>query len=252
MVIDFHTHIQPNTDVEHFLAEMDKESIQLSVVLALGQDQEELEESNRLIASLVQKHPSRLAGFASVTPTRKNAVKDFEELVKNHGFRGLKLHPPIQHFSIDDPRVSPLMEKCAELDLPVLFHTGGVFLREGVIRFGDPLLIDELAIRHPHTKMIIAHGNPFGPDPYIAGKHPNVYLDTTLTFAQIARLIPRIGPEMLDWMRTDEKVLYGSDANPNRTWRFKYNLDPIRDMDIPEPSRAKILGGTARKLLKLD
>ncbi len=252
MVIDFHTHIQPRTDVDHFLAEMDKEGIQLSVVLALGQDQEELEESNRLIASLVEKHPSRLAGFASVTPTRKNAVKDFEELVRNHGFRGLKLHPPIQHFSIDDPRVSPLMEKCAELDLPVLFHTGGVFLREGVIKFGDPLLIDELAIRHPNTTMIIAHGNPFGPDPYIAGKHPNVYLDTTLTFAQVARLIPRIGPEMLDWMRSDDKILYGSDANPNRTWRFKYNLDPIREMDVSEESRAKILGGTARKLLKLD
>lgn len=252
MVIDFHTHIQPNTDVDHFLAEMDAEGIQLSNVLALGQDQEELEASNRLIASLVEKHPDRLTGFASVTPTRKNAVRDFEGLVKNHGFRGLKLHPPIQHFSIDDPRVSPLMEKCAELDLPVLFHTGGVFLREGVIRFGDPLLIDELAIRHPDTVMIIAHGNPFGPDPYIAGKHPNVYLDTTLTFAQIARLIPRVGPEMLDWMRSDEKVLYGSDANPNRTWRFKYNLDPIRDMDVSEETRAKILGGTARKLLKLD
>ena len=252
MVIDFHTHIQPGTDVPHFLSEMDKEGIQLSVVLALGQDQEELDASNRLIAALVEKHPSRLTGFASVTPTRKNAVKEFEELVRNHGFRGLKLHPPIQHFSIDDPRVSPLMEKCAELDLPVLFHTGGVFLREGIIRYGDPLLIDELAIRHPNTTMIIAHGNPFGPDPYIAGKHPNVYLDTTLTFAQIARLIPRIGPEMLDWMRSDEKVLYGSDANPNRTWRFKYNLDPIREMDVSEETRAKILGGTAMKLLKLD
>lgn len=252
MVIDFHTHIQPGTDVPHFLSEMDKEGIQLSVVLALGQDQEELEASNRLIAGLVEKHPSRLTGFASVTPTRKNAVKEFEELVRNHGFRGLKLHPPIQHFSIDDPRVSPLMEKCAELDLPVLFHTGGVFLREGIIRYGDPLLIDELAIRHPNTTMIIAHGNPFGPDPYIAGKHPNVYLDTTLTFAQIARLIPRIGPEMLDWMRSDEKVLYGSDANPNRAWRFKYNLDPIREMDVSEETRAKILGGTAMKLLKLD
>lgn len=251
VLIDFHTHIQPGTDVEHFLAEMDKEGIDLSVVLALGADKEALDVSNRLIAALIDKHPKRLAGFASVMPTREHASRELEELARDYGFKGLKLHPPIQHFSIDDPRLSPLMEKCAELDLPVLFHTGGVFLREAVIKFGDPLLIDELAIRHPNTKMIIAHGNPFGPDPYIAGKHPNVYLDTTLTFAQIARLIPRVGPEMLDWMRSDEKVLYGSDANPNRTWRFKYNLDPIREMEVSDETRAKILGGTAKKLLKL-
>lgn len=251
MVIDFHTHIQPGTDVEHFLAEMDAEGIDLSVVLALGHDQAGLEESNRLIAGLMEKHPKRLVGFASVQPTREHAAQEFETLVRDFGFKGLKLHPPIQHFSIDDPRLSPLMEKCAELDLPVLFHTGGVFMREGVIRYGDPLLIDELAIRHPNTVMIIAHGHPFGPDPYIAGKHPNVYLDTTLTFAQIARLIPAVGPEMLSWMRSDDKVLYGSDANPNRTWRFKYNLDPIRTMAVSDETKAKILGGTAMKLLKL-
>jgi len=252
MVIDFHTHIQPDTDVEHFLAEMEKEGIDKSVVLALGHDQADLEESNALIAGLLGQHNGRLLGFCSVQPTRESASRELEELVTQFGFSGLKLHPPIQHFSIDDPRVSPVMEKCAELDIPVLFHTGGVFLREAVIRFGDPLLIDELAIRHPETKMVIAHGNPFGPDPYIAGKHPNVYLDTNPTFAQIARLIPKIGTEMLEWMRSDEKVLYGSDANPNRTWRFKYNLDPIRQMEVSDETRAKILGGTARKLLKLD
>lgn len=251
MVIDFHTHIQPDTDVERFIAEMDAEGIDLSVVLALGHDHEEVQASNRLIAGLVEAHPTRLVGFASVFPTRRGAAEELKALVRDFGFKGLKLHPPIQHFSIDDPRVSPLMEACASLDIPALFHTGGVFGPESVIRFGDPLHIDELAIRHPNTKMVLAHGHPFGPDPYIAGKHPNVYLDTALTFAQVSRLIPAVGREMLSWMRTDDKVLYGSDANPNRTWRFKYNLDPIRAMDVSDETKAKILGGTAKKLLKL-
>jgi predicted TIM-barrel fold metal-dependent hydrolase len=120
-----------------------------------------------------------------------------------------------------------------------------------VIRFGESLHIDELAIRHPETKIIMAHGQPFSHDPYIVGKHPNVYMDTSVRFANIARLIPNIGPELLNWIRSDEKVIFGSDASPTKIWRFKYNLDPIREMPVSEESRQKILCGTARKLLKL-
>lgn len=251
MVIDFHTHVQPDTDLQSFLDAMDAEGIDLAVIQSLGHEQPAVEAANRHIVDIMGKHPDRLLGFCTVMPTQRNAVADLESLVRDYGFRGLKLHPPIQHFSLDDPRLAPLMDKCAELDIPVLFHTGGVFLRTGVIRFGESLYIDELAIRHPDTTIILAHGQPFSHDPYIVGKHPNVYMDTSVRFANIARLIPNIGPELLNWIRSDEKVLFASDASPGKLWRFKYNLDPIRDMPVSEESRQKILSGTAKKLLKL-
>ncbi len=250
LIIDFHTHVQPDTDLEAFLAEMDAQGIDMAVVQSLGADQPILDKANAHITKIVERYPQRLIGFASVMPTHKNAVADLVALIGS-GFKGLKLHPPIQHFSVDDPRLAPLMDKCAELQIPVLFHTGGVFLRTGVIRFADSLHFDELAIRHPDTTIIMAHGQPFSHDPYIVGKHPNVYMDTSVRFANIARLIPNIGPELLNWIRSDEKVIFGSDASPTKLWRFKYNLDPLKEMAFTEESRAKILGGTARKLLGL-
>lgn len=252
VIIDFHTHVQPDTDVEGFIGAMDSVGIDIAVVHALAHDVADVEAVNRRVAQVCDEYPNRLIGFASLMPTLRRAAKDLEALVRQQGFRGLKLHPSFQHFAIEDPRLASVMDTCAELGVPVLFHTGGSFMREGLIRFSDSLQIDELAIRHPHTRIVMAHGNPFGNDPYIVGKHPNVYMDTSMRFSNLARLIPGIGPELLRWIRSDEKMIFGSDASPAKLWRFKHNLDPILAMDVPEHSRAKILGGTARTLLGLD
>lgn len=52
-------------------------------------------------------------------------------------------------------------------------------------------------------------------------------------------------------MRSDDKLLYGSDGNATQVERFAQNIDPIRAMQISDEARAKILGGTAARLLKL-
>lgn len=46
MIIDFHTHVQPGTDLEAFLAEMDAQGIDISVIQSLGADQETLDKAN--------------------------------------------------------------------------------------------------------------------------------------------------------------------------------------------------------------
>lgn len=254
MVIDMHVHIQPRNsddDVLKFLDRMTELGIDMAVVHALGRTRDEVAESTRNIARVVEKHPDRLIGFGSVFPSDRNALELLDEQVNEMGLRGLKLHPLLQQFCPGDSYMSPLMDKCIELDIPTLFHTGGGYMRDGRLRDADPVLLDELAGRHPEAKIIIAHGHPFGPDPYIAARHPNVYLDTAMTFAQISRLIPNVGVEMLDWMNTDERLLFGSDAFPDHLDLFPYNLEPVRAMAISEETKAKVLGGNAARLLKL-
>src|SRR5690606_20633008 len=104
----------------------------------------------------------------------RDAVRDLEAQVNELGMKGLKLHPLLQQFSPVEAYMSPLVEKCIELDVPILFHTGGGYMRDGRLVDADAVRIDELASRHPQAKMIIAHGNPLGPDPYIAARHENV------------------------------------------------------------------------------
>lgn len=70
-------------------------------------------------------------------------------------------------------------------------------------------------------------------------------------FSRTIAALPAVGPAALAWMRSDDKLLYGSDGNATQVERFAQNIDPIRAMQISDEARAKILGGTAARLLKL-
>ncbi len=251
MIIDFHAHAPERGDFKDFLKGMDENGINLAVLCPLGTSVQEISNSNDHIWSLVKQYPDRLIGFASVMPREDDAAQTLDHYVRDYGFRGLKLHPPIQNFSPLDPLIAPVIEKAIELDIPILFHTGPIYAQRAVTAYGSPLLIDELAIRYPAAKIVMAHGDPLGADPAIASKHPNVYCDTTLRLADLTRVLPNIGELYLDLLRGDEKLMFGTDSNPTRTWRFKYNLDAIKAMPIPQESKEKILWKTAAKLLKL-
>ncbi len=252
MIIDSHAHAPQRGDFKDFLKGMDENGIDIAVLCPLGTSVQEISQSNDYIWSLVKQHPDRLIGYASVMPREEDAAERLERYIRDYHFRGLKLHPPIQNFSPVDPLIAPVVEKAIELDIPILFHTGPIYAQKAITAFGSPLLIDELAIRYPEAKMIMAHADPLGCDPAIVSKHPNVYGDTTLRLADVTKVMPNIGELFLDALRGDDKLMFGTDSNPSRTWRFKYNLDAIAKMPVPQASKDKILFKTAAKLLKLD
>jgi len=78
--------------------------------------------------------------------------------------RGLKLHPPLQGFSPNDRIAYPLYEVFAEAKLPVLFHTGHSGIGTGMpggggirLKYGNPMLIDDVAVDFPDMPIIMAH-----------------------------------------------------------------------------------------------
>ena len=82
-------------------------------------------DTNDYVAALVEGHPEQFMGFATVDPWKDRwAVNELERAVKELGLRGLKLHPIHQAFFPGDPRFYPLYEKCAELGVPLLLHSG--------------------------------------------------------------------------------------------------------------------------------
>jgi uncharacterized protein len=253
MIIDFHTHAPQRGDFNDFLKGMDENKIDKAVVCPLGSSVEEISSSNDYIHSLVQKHPDRLIGFASVMPREPDAAKVLEHYIKDYGFKGIKLHPPIQNFSPTDPLIAPVIQKAIELDIPIVSHTGPIYLQRAITAFGSPLLMDELAIRMPDAKLVMIHADALGPDLAIVSKHPNMYADLTLRLADLTRIIPNIGEFYMEGLRGDDnKLIFGTDANPTRTWRFKYNLDAIFKMNVSDETRQKILWKNAAKLLRLN
>jgi uncharacterized protein len=258
VTLDFHTHFHEGQgNIGELLRAMDESRVEMAAICAVVRPEGDVKAANRLIAQVVNAHPDRLVGLACVVPTKPGAAALLKSMVEDYSFRGLKLHPSIQAFYPTDPVIEPVIEMATELDIPILIHTTSMPIPNTRSRFDDPMEIDDLALRFPDVKIVMAHGDPLGPAWAIAGKHKNVYMDTTTTFARICRLIPGIGEDTLEQMAMvsgvhgSHKVIFGTDANPLKPERIAYNLEPLMALQIPDEAKSRILGGNARKLLKL-
>jgi predicted TIM-barrel fold metal-dependent hydrolase len=258
VIVDMHTHARRGRgELADFVAEMDRCGIDMAGVAAIEPNSPELgDSSNEYVYECMKRYPDRLFGWCSVVPYELDAPARLERYVREMGFKGLKLHPPIQGYAASDPRIFPTVRKAIELDIPMLIHTGIIYIRHARIRYGDPTDIDELALAFPDAKIIMAHADPLGLQPAIAGKHPNVYMDTSIVFGSIVKLIPGLGEQIVMRRMTgvtqlQDKIMLGSDAAPTFLERFRENMEPLQALKIPDDVKQKLLGGNATTLLKL-
>lgn len=134
--IDIHNHQfnMPTMDLGALVKEMDKLNMAIMVNLS-GQSGENIVKS---VNNIKTNYPNRFIVFANVDWTGvgspgwgEKASKQLEEDVKN-GARGLKVYKNLgfsvkdvdgKRVKVDDPRLNPVWQKCAELKIPVLIHT---------------------------------------------------------------------------------------------------------------------------------
>ena len=134
---------------------------------------------NDKTAAFTQAYPQRLIGFMSLHPHDAGALEELERCRTDLHLRGIKLGANYQNFDPLESRVLAIYEKAQKYGLPVLFHQGTSPVRMAPIRFAHPLLMDEVAMRYPDLKIIMAHmGHPWTVDTAVViRKHPNVYAD---------------------------------------------------------------------------
>ena len=190
----------------------------------------------------------RLIPFASLNPfIDADLSARLEELVSEHGFRGIKVYPVYQHHYTNDPRMYPLYAKAQELGIPALVHTGSSAFRGARIKYGDPLHLDDVAIDFPDLALLMAHcGRPFWYEQafWMARRHPNVYLEISgLPAKKLLEYFPRLED-------IPEKVVYGSDWPGNPYPRR--NIEAINGLPLSSESKARILGDNAARLLGLE
>ncbi|MBU1276054.1 MAG: amidohydrolase family protein [Proteobacteria bacterium] len=273
MVVDFHVHTsvyeQPTqsleglvqkawgerkewmektyTDPLAFLELMDQSGIDYAVILAELAPITTGIASNEYVARFCAAS-ERLIPFASVNPlTMVNPAGQFENLVRSHGFKGLKLYPTYQQYYPNDARLYPIYAKAQELGVPVSLHTGSSVLAGSRLKYGDPILLDDVAVDFPELTLLMCHcGRPFWYDKAfgLARFHPNLYMEVSgLPPHKLLEFFPELE-------RLADKVVYGSDWPTVPT--IKENIHAVRDLKIAEPSKRKILGENAAKLLGLE
>jgi len=186
----------------------------------------------------------RLIPFASINPlTTPNAVENLDRSVSEYGFRGLKLYPTYHHFYPNDERLFPLYDRAQDLGMPVMFHTGSSVFPNSLIKYGDPLTLDEIAVFFPRLIIIQAHsGRGFWYDRafFLSVLHENVYMDITgLPPKNLLKYFP-------DLEKNQDRVLFGSGWPVISSIRD--NIGALRRLPIREEAKSKILGLNAARL----
>ncbi len=136
------------------------------------------------VAAFVARAPDKLVGFAASDPTQPGYEEEFTYAIEHLGLKGLKLGPIYAGFDPRDPICDPLYETCQRFGIPILFHTGTTFNHAAPLEYGRPWLFDEVAIRYPDLRIILAHiGHPFSEECLVViRKHPHMYADISALY----------------------------------------------------------------------
>jgi len=175
---------------------------------------------NDATADFVRADPGHRIGLLSVHPDAPDALAEIERSVGDLGLRGLKLGPNYQQFDPLGTAASAVYGYAEEHGLPILFHAGASPMRAAPLRYAHPLVFDEIALRFPELRFVIAHlGHPWQADAMVViRKHPHVYADVSagfyrpMSFYMAMRLATEWG--------VLHKLLFGSDfpvATPAET-----------------------------------
>jgi predicted TIM-barrel fold metal-dependent hydrolase len=211
--------------------------------------------SNYEVAEQAQKNDDICIAFASIDPHKgKYGAREARDLVENHGVKGFKFHGIAQNAHPADRMAYPIYEVINEYKLPAIFHTGhsgmGTGMRGGGgmrLKYGEPMLIDDVAVDFPDMKIILAHPSwPWVDQSLSMALHKdNVFID-------LSGWSPKYFPkQVIQYANTQlkHKMMFGSDfplIHPDK-W-----IAAAQDVGFREEVMPGIMKGNAARVLGLS
>ncbi len=251
--IDVHSHDHEDTDVDKLVALMDELGVEKRIILAYA--------TGPRFDSIVDKYSrykDRFDIWCGFDYTgygkpgwQKHAVQELERCYKK-GARGVgelgdkglgefySSPTPGWGMHIDDPRMKPLFEKCAELKMPVNVHVAEdewMYLpsdstndglmnaakwkvdmsKEGILDHDQLVTTLENAVKNnPKTTFIACHLANCCSDlsklARLLDKYPNLYADVAARFGEFSP-VPRYTSAFME--KYQDRLLYGIDTDGN-------------------------------------
>ena len=182
------------------------------------------------------------------------APRYIERAVTEYGFKGVHCYPHWFGIRINDPRMYPIYEKCAELDVPISFQTGQGTMRSNSRVVARPLWIDEIVRDFPTLKIVALHSGYPWEDQLVAMAivHENVYICPDVP-------PPRFWhPSILAYVK-EEGRFAGYGGSQNVLWATDFplqeaepSLSEIDDLGLTAEQRRRLVRDNAIRLYKLD
>lgn len=255
MILDIHAYIGkwPYWPVSvstpaQLLQVMDQSRIEHAAICSTRSLFVNWEDGNQETFAAVQKHGSRLSGFACLGPLELShkliqAEFDFGGY-EARGFRGIRLYP--QHHTYQplyEEFVGRIAEESAARGWPILLPLR-VLMNWGVPSMDSSCMV-ALVERYSRTPWILAGVNYFHElrvAVSLLRRYPSVYLETSCVqgFRAIQKLVEECGSQQL---------LFGSGAPLQHAGA---GVEKILQSHISDSDREAILGGNACRLLRLD
>jgi predicted TIM-barrel fold metal-dependent hydrolase len=210
--------------------------------------------SNYEIAEYAAKNDDIVIPFASIDPHKgKLGAREARDLIENAGVKGFKFHHIAMNCHPADPMGYPIYEVINHYKLPVIFHTGhsgmGTGMRGGGgmrLKYGEPMLVDDVAVDFPDMKIILAHPSwPWVDESLSMALHKdNVFID-------LSGWSPRyFQPQIIRYANTQlkHKMLFGSDFPLIHPLKW---LEAAKDVGFKDEVLPLILKDNAARVLGL-
>ena len=259
-VIDAHCHIYPEKIAERAVmgtstfynqvfackgtvsdlqTEGKKAGIDFMIVQSVATTPKQVKSINEFIAREVANSGGKMLGLGTLHPDSEDIKGDIAHL-KELGLKGVKLHPDIQAFKLDDYRCLKIYELMEKEGLVLLLHTG-----DSRYDYSNPNRLIPILETYTDLKVIGAHFGGYSiwdEAIRVLPHHQNFYVDCSSSFPFIkdkekaVELIKAYG---------EDRVLFGTDYP---MWSPKEELDYFLSLDLTDTAKEKILSLNAKKL----
>ena len=262
-VIDSHCHIYPEkiasraiagTDnfydvkshglgiVENLLEVGDKSGIDHYIVQSVATTPHQVGRINEFIAESVANSNGKMTGLGTLHPDSLDIEGDVRRVIEL-GLKGVKLHPDIQQFKIDDYRCLKIYELCEKEGLPILMHTG-----DYRYDFSNPNRLLPVMEIYTGLTVIGAHFGGWSIWEEAAerlSELPNLYVDCSSSLYYISSDTAK---KIIETYGVD-KVLFGTDYP---MWLPEEELERFFKIGLTEDENKQIFSENAKRLFKLN
>jgi predicted TIM-barrel fold metal-dependent hydrolase len=245
----FPGHVHCRYSAEDLVACMEREGVLFALTSSASATTVGQAYGNAEMFAMAGRFPHRLGPLIWINPIDPAWEADAARYVER-GALGIKLHPVLDTYAVDEESLAPVFAFARRHALPIVTHAEtGAWSAE---RYAP------LAARFDDVPLVLYHFNNGRPIPGIlmAKRFPNVFIDTCFVPREAIEIaLDAIGPA---------KILFGTDAplffevgravpgdDPGRRRSFR---DCTRDIEAlcPAPeARDLILAGNARRVFRL-
>ena len=260
--IDAHCHIYPekiaklaisHTDnfysVESFnkgtlddlLTSSEKAGIDKCIIQSVATTPKQVQSINKFISENVNLYKDKFVGLGTIHPRSTDIEGDIEHLIEL-GLKGIKIHPDIQGFKLDDDGYMQAYKICEKKGLSVLMHTG-----DSRYDNSNPNRLIPILSEFKNLTVIGAHYGGWSIWEEASQKlnsFDNFFVDTSsslyyITLDAVKRIFDNYGID---------KIMFATDYP---MWNAEEEIQGLLKLNLTEDEYIKLFSKNAEKVYKL-